>query len=150
MLFDAGLDVYTAATRPHTSSTTQRPARVAAVDRPDQLPGVLDEVAALARSRGRGLTVVPQATGHGAGGLVDDEGVLLDTPALRSVEVDPQTRVATVGASAAADTGRTPGSWIEAGGSVPGALPADVRERACAVADAVDPDRRLGRSRLLG
>ncbi|GAA3563357.1 FAD-binding oxidoreductase [Microlunatus spumicola] len=100
MLFDAGSDVYTRATQPHTSSVTQRPARVAVVDQPDRLPEVLEEVAALARARGRALTVVPQATGHGAGAIVDDDVVLLDTSGLRSVEVDVETRVARVGAGA--------------------------------------------------
>jgi hypothetical protein len=49
-----------------------------------------------------------------------------------------------------ADTGLTPGSWIEGAGSVGSALPPDVRSRAVAIADAVDPGRRIRRSRLLG
>lgn len=49
-----------------------------------------------------------------------------------------------------ADTGVTPGSWIEGGGIVASALPAAVRSRALAIADNVDPTRRIRRSRLLG
>ena len=100
MLLDDRTDAYTGATRPHTSSTEQRPARVALIERPADLPAVLDEVGVLARSTGRALTVVPQATGHGAGGTVDDGVVLLDTSRLASVVIDPEARVATVGAGA--------------------------------------------------
>jgi hypothetical protein len=100
MLIDSGADAYAAATRPHNSSTTQRPARVAPIGEPDDIPVALDEVAALARSTGRRLSVVPQATGHGAGAEVDEGVVLFDTSALDAVTIDPGTRVATVGAGA--------------------------------------------------
>jgi FAD/FMN-containing dehydrogenase len=50
----------------------------------------------------------------------------------------------------AADTGRTPGSWIEGAATVPDALPEPVRDRARRIADAADPEQRLLRSRLLG
>ncbi|MEU7748895.1 hypothetical protein [Nonomuraea sp. NPDC049158] len=109
MLVDADSDAYAAATRPHNSSIKQRPARVTVVSRPEGIAPTLDEVAALARSSGTPLEIVPQATGHGAG--------------------------APVGAGAA---------------SVPDALPADVRKRSAAIADAVDPDARIRRSRLSG
>jgi len=49
-----------------------------------------------------------------------------------------------------ADAGSTPGSWIEGAAAVPGALPEDVRNRAARIADTVDPDARIRRSRLLG
>ncbi|MEU6779345.1 hypothetical protein ABZ912_09080 [Nonomuraea angiospora] len=49
-----------------------------------------------------------------------------------------------------ADAGSTPGSWVEGAASVPDALPADVRKRSAAIADAVDPDARIRRSRRLG
>jgi FAD/FMN-containing dehydrogenase len=49
-----------------------------------------------------------------------------------------------------ADAGSTPGSWVEGAARVPDALPADVRARAAAIADAVDPGARIRRSRLLG
>lgn len=48
------------------------------------------------------------------------------------------------------DTGSTPGSWIDGAADVPDALPADVRRRAATTADAIDPHRRIRRSRLLG
>jgi hypothetical protein len=49
-----------------------------------------------------------------------------------------------------ADAGSTPGSWVEGAARVPDALPADVRARAAAIADIVDPGARIRRSRLLG
>lgn len=100
MLLDAGSDAYATATRPHNSSSPQRPTRVAAIARPGDIPAALDEVAALARSQGRALTVLPQATGHGAGAVVDEDAVLFDTSGLDEVVIDPERRVATVGAGA--------------------------------------------------
>jgi hypothetical protein len=49
---------------------------------------------------------------------------------------------------APADAGLAPGSWLEAAASAPSALSADVLERARAIADRVDPGRRIRRSRL--
>jgi FAD/FMN-containing dehydrogenase len=43
-----------------------------------------------------GATVVVQATGHGAGGPVDDDQVLLDTSTLTGVTVDPTARTARI------------------------------------------------------
>jgi len=100
MLLDSGSDAYAIATRPHNSSATQRPARVATILEPNDIPAALDEMAALARSTGRVLTAVPQATGHGAGAAVDEDVVLFDTSKLDSITIDSQTRVATVGAGA--------------------------------------------------
>ena len=48
-----------------------------------------------------------------------------------------------------ADTGLSAGSWIEGATSVPDALPPEVRARVAAIADAVDPDRVIRRSRFL-
>ncbi|MCZ2850524.1 FAD-binding oxidoreductase [Modestobacter sp. VKM Ac-2978] len=98
MLVDATSDRYAAATRPHNSSREQRPTRVAVVARPEDIAPALDEVAALARSSGTPLEVVPQATGHGAGAPVNDGAVLLDTSGLTDVSIDPTSRVAVVGA----------------------------------------------------
>src|SRR3954447_670447 len=100
MLIDGGADAYATATRPHNSSTIQRPARVAPITRPNDIPAALDDVATLGRSMRRDLAVVPQATGHGAGAEVDDGVVLFDTSGLDAVAIDPRTRVATVGAGA--------------------------------------------------
>lgn len=49
-----------------------------------------------------------------------------------------------------ADAGSTPGSWIDGAANVPDALPADIRQRATAISDTVDPSGRIRRSRLLG
>ncbi|WP_440105440.1 FAD-binding oxidoreductase [Streptosporangium sp. H16] len=100
MLVDADSDGYAAATRPHNSSIKQRPARVAVVSRPEDIAPALDEVAALARSSGTPLEIVPQATGHGAGAPVGEGAVLLDTSRLTDVSFDPESRVAVVGAGA--------------------------------------------------
>jgi hypothetical protein len=100
MLFPSGSDAYLTATQPHNSATSQRPARVATISRPSDLPAVLHEVGSLARSTGRALTAVPQATGHGAGAAVDEGVVLIDTSRLDTVTIDPGARVATVGAGA--------------------------------------------------
>jgi hypothetical protein len=50
----------------------------------------------------------------------------------------------------AAEAGVTLGSWIEGAAAVPDALPATTRRRAAAIAAAVDPGRRIRRSRMLG
>lgn len=100
MLIDGRSDAYATATRPHNSSTIQRPARVAPITRPNDIAAALDDVAALGRSLRRHLAVVPQATGHGAGAEVDEGVVLFDTSGLDAVAIDPRTRVATVGAGA--------------------------------------------------
>ncbi|GAA1561495.1 FAD-dependent oxidoreductase [Kribbella lupini] len=49
-----------------------------------------------------------------------------------------------------ADAGTAPGSWIEGAATVPEALPVEIRDRARTIADTVDPQRRIRRSRLLG
>jgi hypothetical protein len=100
MLLDPQSDAYSTATQPHNSATTQQPARVAVITGSSDIPVALDEVAALSRSTGRALTVVPQATGHGAGAVVDESVVLFDTSQLNAVAIDPRSRVATVGAGA--------------------------------------------------
>ncbi|ADB33504.1 FAD linked oxidase domain protein [Kribbella flavida DSM 17836] len=100
MLLDAQSDGYAAATRPHNSSVEQRPARVAAITSPEDLAPALAAVALLEQSSGAALEIVPQATGHGAGAPVGDGAVLLDTSGLGQVSIDPEARVATVGAGA--------------------------------------------------
>ncbi|WP_432938864.1 FAD-binding oxidoreductase [Kribbella sp. CA-253562] len=100
MLLDQHADGYAAATQPHNSSVEQRPARVAVINRPEDLAPALEAVDDLARSSSAALEVVPQATGHGAGAPVGDGAVLFDTSRLNHISIDPQTRVATVGAGA--------------------------------------------------
>lgn len=92
MFFEPGSDVYVAATSPHNSSGAQQPALVAR-------PRTADEVAAVVREAARrGLRVLPQATGHGAGGPVRDDTLLLDTSALTDLSVDAAAKVARAGA----------------------------------------------------
>jgi hypothetical protein len=100
VLVDNSADGYQSATRPHNSATTQLPARVAPIQTPADISASLEEVAALERSSGRKLEVVIQATGHGAGAVVDANVVLFDTSRLNGVTIDPESRVATVGAGA--------------------------------------------------
>jgi hypothetical protein len=100
MLLDQQADGYAAATQPHNSSVEQRPARVAVINHPEDLAPALEAVTALAQSSGAALEVVPQATGHGAGAPVGDGAVLFDTSHLTHISIDPQARVATVGAGA--------------------------------------------------
>jgi FAD/FMN-containing dehydrogenase len=100
MLVDPSSDAYAAATRPHNSSVEQRPYRVAIVTSPQDIPTAIKEIAALAQSSGTALEAVPQATGHGAGAPVGDTAVLLDTSRLTEVAIDPERRVAVVGAGA--------------------------------------------------
>ncbi|MGI3783940.1 MAG: FAD-binding oxidoreductase, partial [Janthinobacterium lividum] len=100
MLLNARSDAYASATRPHNSSTVQRPARVAAISRPEDVPAALEEVAALSRTEKRSFEVVTQATGHGAGAEVGEGVVLFDTSRLDAVTIDAETRTATVGAGA--------------------------------------------------
>jgi len=100
MLVNSNSDGYAAATRPHNSSVEQHPVRVAIAAHPQDIATALDEVAALAQSSGTALEVVPQATGHGAGAPVGADSVLLDTSRLTDISIDPDSRVAVVGAGA--------------------------------------------------
>jgi hypothetical protein len=100
VLVDNSAVEYASATRPHNSATTQLPARVAPIRTPADIPAALAEVTALDRTSGRKLEVVVQATGHGAGAVVDEGVVLFDTSRLNGVTIDPESRVATVGAGA--------------------------------------------------
>lgn len=70
----------------------QRPAAVAA-------PASVEEAAAAVRAAAeRGLRVVVQNTGHGAGRVVVDEGtLLLRTGGLGGIAIDPDRRVARIG-----------------------------------------------------
>lgn len=89
-----GSDTYRAATTPHNAATVQRPAMVAH-------PRSAQEVAqAVAWAERHQLGVVVQASGHGAGGPVDSDHLLVDTSALNTVHIDAPARVARVGAGA--------------------------------------------------
>ena len=82
---------YESATTPHNSSAVQKPALVAR-------PTTAEEVSEIIRDAAtRGLTVLPQATGHGAGGVIGDDVVLLDTSGLVEFSVDPESQTASAG-----------------------------------------------------
>lgn len=88
----AGTQGYDRATTPLNAFVTQRPALVA-------VPTDADQVAACVRyAAEHGLTVVPQATGHGAAAELDQGVLLVDTSGLASIHIDADARSATVGA----------------------------------------------------
>lgn len=98
---DPGVDLfapasaeYGAATAPRNSTATQHPAMVAR-------PKTIEELAAAVRYAIRhSLTVVPQATGHGASGTLGNDVLLVDTSLLNDIVIDPPARTARVGAGA--------------------------------------------------
>jgi FAD/FMN-containing dehydrogenase len=84
---------YDEARMPWNVAVDQRPAAVA-------YPACADEVSELVvAAAAAGLHVAPQGTGHNAGPLGDlSETVLLRTSALTGVHVDPEKRIARIGA----------------------------------------------------
>jgi FAD/FMN-containing dehydrogenase len=88
-----GDDGYDAARQGFNLAVDQRPAAVA-------YPADASEVADVVRcARAAGLRVAPQATGHNAGPLGSlAETVLLKTSGMGGVEIDPERRIARVGA----------------------------------------------------
>lgn len=92
--FPPGSDGYLKATTPKNALARQHPALVAR-------PIDADQVAACVRyAAAHGLTVVPQATGHGAAAELGDGVLLLDTSGLDTIQIDPSARAARVGAGA--------------------------------------------------
>jgi FAD binding domain len=91
VVHEPGDDEYADATSPDNSSYPQQPGVVV---RPDTAEQVAQVVKIAWQS---GAQVVVQATGHGAGGPVTDEQVLLDTSALVDVSVNGTRRTAQVG-----------------------------------------------------
>ncbi|HEX8855460.1 MAG TPA: FAD-binding oxidoreductase [Thermoleophilaceae bacterium] len=72
----------------------QRPAAVA-------LPETAEDVAEVVRyARDNGLKMAPQSTGHNAHPLELAQTVLVKTERLRSVEIDPEARIAIIGGGA--------------------------------------------------
>lgn len=91
-LFGPGSGEYVRATKPHNSSGTERPAFVVVAT------SAADVAAAVVEAAERGLTVVPQATGHGAGGAVGEDSIIIDTSGLGSLAIDVSARTASAGA----------------------------------------------------
>jgi FAD/FMN-containing dehydrogenase len=100
VLIDNHADDYPSATQPRNSATTQTPARVAIIATPADIAAALNDVTELERATGRSFDVVVQATGHGAGTVVDENVVLFDTSRLADVTIDAESRIATAGAGA--------------------------------------------------
>ncbi|RWR15776.1 FAD-binding oxidoreductase [Microbacterium enclense] len=92
MIFEPGTSEYQRATSPHNATAVQRPAVVARPTTAAEVGDVVRDAAV------RGLTVLPQATGHGAGGTIGNDTLLLDTSGLDQLEIDPVGRTASAGA----------------------------------------------------
>jgi FAD/FMN-containing dehydrogenase len=91
-VFEPGDDEYARATSPANCSYPQRPFAVVR-------PHSAEQVAQTVRSAWQlGFRIAVQATGHGAGGGIDEDQLLLDTSALTGVTVDRVPAVARVGA----------------------------------------------------
>lgn len=114
--FLPGSGGYARATAPRNAIANQHPGLVAA-------PTTVDQVAVCVRHAARhGLTVVPQATGHGAAGELGAEVLLLVTSGLADVAVDAEQRSARVGAGCtwgAVDTEATKVGLLGRAGSAP-------------------------------
>lgn len=93
-LYAPGSVEYAAGTSPHNNSGEQQPAYVA---HPLGADDVVDVVREAAR---RGLTLVSQASGHGAGGSIGENSIIVDTSGLDGVSIDVDARLARVGAGA--------------------------------------------------
>ncbi|PRZ41181.1 FAD/FMN-containing dehydrogenase [Antricoccus suffuscus] len=91
IIFPPGSPEYESATTPHNAIASQHPAVVA---RPTSTAEVAEVVAYAAA---RGLGILPQATGHGAGGEIGDDVLILDTSGLVELTIDPKARTASAG-----------------------------------------------------
>ena len=91
MLTRPGEPDYARAIEPDNSITNQQPGFVVAASRES------DVVQAVHEATARSMSLVPQATGHGAGADVGGRDILVDTSRLNSITIDPQRRVAIVG-----------------------------------------------------
>lgn len=119
---------------------------------PDVIPQILAEAAV-------SDSLVMVEIRHVAGAPRRREGAVVSPPGdfiyhgVGSLMVAERSRIDAGLASlkpawAPADTGLAPGSWLDAAASAPSALSEEVLERARAIADRVDPERRIRRSRL--
>jgi FAD/FMN-containing dehydrogenase len=94
-LYEPGDPEYAEACTLFNSMIERRPALVARCMAPD------DVIAALAFARARGLEVAVRAGGHSVAGLsLVDGGLVIDVRGMLDVDVDPERRVARVGAGA--------------------------------------------------
>ena len=94
-LYEPGTPEYADTTTLNNSMIERRPALVARCSSP------ADVVEAIALARRRGLPLAVRAGGHSVAGLsLVDDGLVIDVRGMASVEVDPDRRVARVGAGA--------------------------------------------------
>jgi len=93
-----------------------------------------------APARNGAETVVPGPFAlHAVGALVD----LSAGPAIQAAFKELRDAAVEI------DLGRSIGSWVEGASSVPDALTPEIRERVTRIADAVDPEGRIRRSRYV-
>lgn len=85
---------YDEATRPRNATAEQHPVAVVAAT------GIDDVRRAVHAAADAGLAVAVQATGHGAGGTLGDDVLLIDSTGMGVITVDPSARTARVGAGA--------------------------------------------------
>ncbi len=94
-LYESGDPEYAEATTLHNTMIERRPALIARCSSPD------DVVEAIALARRRGLPLAVRAGGHSVAGLsLVDDGLVIDVRGMDAIEVDPDRRVARVGAGA--------------------------------------------------
>jgi len=92
LLFSPGTGEYAHGTSPLSSSAEQHPGFVAVPRTAADVGEIVTEAAA------RGLVVMPQATGHGASGAVDEKTIIVDTSSLDDLHIDAESRTASAGA----------------------------------------------------
>lgn len=113
--------------------------KTAAADSPLVMMEIRHVAGASARRQGATTEAVGPFVYHAVGPLGRSQRAQIDDGFARARE-----------AWSSADAGLSPGSWLEGAASVDEALPHDALARARSIADHIDPEHRIQRSRLLG